>query len=216
MDETQKWKETLVCALRFAWRNCLAFAACSALYLAASQMPQYLQTGISFVVFISLCMACFFVASFSVLRRRTPVGDLLSGISAIALTFAFLVFANTVIPRVLGYPGESTRVTGPMTQIASFKTALEAFEIDCGRLPTTAEGFGALLVRPPDIEEGQWRGPYVDSIPKDMWGHDFVYRCPGIHNTNGFDIHSCGPDGVSKSGGDDADDINNWSWGGSP
>jgi hypothetical protein len=38
----------------------------------------------------------------------------------------------------------------------------------------------------------------------------YVYLCPGIHNTNGFDLYSCGFDGISKSGGNDLDDINNW------
>ncbi len=103
------------------------------------------------------------------------------------------------------------RVTAPLTQIASFRVALEAFETDCGHLPSTAEGLAPLIKRPPDIPESVWRGPYLDAIPKDMWGHDFIYRCPGQHDTNGFDIYSLGPDGVSKTGGDDPDDVNNWS-----
>ncbi len=45
----------------------------------------------------------------------------------------------------------------------------------------------------------------------DSWNNAFVYQCPGAHNTNAFDIYSLGPDGVSKTGGGDPDDINNWS-----
>ena len=97
------------------------------------------------------------------------------------------------------------------TQIAAFTTALETFKVDSGRFPSTAEGLAVLTARPADLTEKQWRGPYLDAaIPKDPWGHDYVYRYPGIHNTNGFDIYSCGLDGVSKSGGEDADDIANW------
>ena len=44
----------------------------------------------------------------------------------------------------------------------------------------------------------------------DPWGNEYFYRGPGIHHTNGFDIYSCGADGLSKSGGCDPDDINNW------
>lgn len=94
--------------------------------------------------------------------------------------------------------------------LQELKTGLNRFEIDCGHYPSTAENLSALVVRPTDIPEGQWHGPYLASIPKDQWGHDFIYRCPGIHNTNGYDFYSCGPDGVSKSGGDDPDDIHNW------
>ena len=85
-----------------------------------------------------------------------------------------------------------------MTTIANFTYALQQFEVDCGRFPTTAEGLSALSVRPAGIPETRWH-PYLESIPKDPWGHDFVYRCPGQHNTNGFDICSSGPDRLSKA-----------------
>jgi general secretion pathway protein G len=85
------------------------------------------------------------------------------------------------------------------------------FDVDCGRYPTTSEGLAALINRPPDISSGKWQ-KYLDvgRIPADPWGHPYVYRCPGLHNTNTFDLYSCGPDGKSLSGGDDPDDINNW------
>jgi len=96
-------------------------------------------------------------------------------------------------------------------QIASFKTALDALHEDCGRFPTTEEGLSALCIRPAAISEAKWRGPYLDApVPLDPWGHAYAYRCPGAHNTNGFDLFSSGPDGISKSGGDDADDIASW------
>jgi general secretion pathway protein G len=97
--------------------------------------------------------------------------------------------------------------------IAEFKTALDAFEVDCGRYPSTSEGSSALITRPPNLGVDQWRGPYLQThaIPSDPWGHQFVYLCPGKHNTDAFDLYSFGPDGMSKTGGEDADDINSWS-----
>jgi type II secretion system protein G len=79
-------------------------------------------------------------------------------------------------------------------------------------IPSAAEGLVPLIVRPYDIPEQRWRGPYllVDKIPKDRWGHEYVYRFPGVHNRNGFDIYSLGPDGKSKTGGDDPDDVRTW------
>lgn len=44
----------------------------------------------------------------------------------------------------------------------------------------------------------------------DPWDNPYVYHCPGIHNPDSFDLYCCGADGVSKSGGDDYDDVNNW------
>jgi type II secretion system protein G len=95
---------------------------------------------------------------------------------------------------------------------AGHKTVLGMFKMDCGRYPTTEEGLNALITRPKDMPVHEWHGPYFDppELPKDPWGHDYVYRCPGIHNPDGFDLFSCGPDGVSKTSGDDEDDFNNW------
>ncbi len=90
------------------------------------------------------------------------------------------------------------------------QTALDEFSNDCSRYPTTAEGFAALMQCPTNISEGRWHGPYFNQIPKDPWGRNYVYRCPGIHHTNSFDLYSCGFDGISKTGGEDPDDINNW------
>jgi general secretion pathway protein G len=95
--------------------------------------------------------------------------------------------------------------------MGAFSIALKMFNDDCGRYPTTAEGLAALIKRPQDIPPEKWH-KYLDveHIPTDPWGHAYVYRYPGVHNTNAFDIYSCGPDGKSQSGGDDPDDINNW------
>lgn len=95
---------------------------------------------------------------------------------------------------------------------AGHKTILGMFKVDCGRYPTTQEGLIALMIRPENIRAREWHGPYFDTpeLPKDPWGRDYVYRCPGIHNPDGFDLFSFGPDGVSKTEGDDPDDINNW------
>ena len=44
----------------------------------------------------------------------------------------------------------------------------------------------------------------------DGWGNTFVYRFPGRHNPDSFDLYSLGADGKSQTDGDDPDDIANW------
>ena len=63
------------------------------------------------------------------------------------------------------------------------------------------------MTRPRDVEEGRWKGPYIDKISVDPWGNGFVYRFPSVQKSNKFDLYSCGPDGVSHTGGYDLDDI---------
>ena len=105
---------------------------------------------------------------------------------------------------------DGARLSAARYDLLSIKTAFEAFAVDCRRYPTTSEGFAALLSCPTNISLSRWRGPYLERKPIDPWGDEYVYRYPGIHNKDSFDIYSCGADGISKSGGNDLDDINNW------
>jgi general secretion pathway protein G len=36
---------------------------------------------------------------------------------------------------------------------------------------------------------------YLPKKQKDPWNRDFILRCPGTVNTDGFDVVSLGPDG---------------------
>jgi general secretion pathway protein G len=126
-----------------------------------------------------------------------------ASILALAIDVGWRLFAPSPPPA---------RIGRPVDFFASHKTVLGMYKVDCGRYPTTEEGLNALIKCPANLPASEWRGPYFDppQLPKDPWDRGYVYRCPGIHNTDGFDLFSCGPDGVSKTGGDDADDINNW------
>lgn len=91
--------------------------------------------------------------------------------------------------------GHSQRapVTAAMMQIANFRTALDAFRTDNGFYPRGSNALLGLLERP--AGGTNWRGPYIESLPKDPWGHAYVYQCPGRHNTNSYDLSSAGPPG---------------------
>jgi len=43
-------------------------------------------------------------------------------------------------------------------------------------------------------------------VPLDPWGKAYVYRSPGQHNSEDYDLLSTGPDGIEGT----ADDISNW------
>jgi len=136
-----------------------------------------------------------------------------SGLPARAFTLIELLLvvailatlAALVVPKFTKR-SEQAKVTAAHTDIANIELALDAFEVDCGRFPTTEEGLRALLDQPSSTTG--WQGPYVKrGMPKDPWGNFYMYRYPGQHNTRGYDLYSFGPDG--QEGG--ADDIDNWS-----
>ncbi len=106
--------------------------------------------------------------------------------------------------------GRSTTHGSAENEIRMFSGALETFRLEYGRYPNQSEGLIALVTRPADVAESKWRPYFTQLHGTDPWGHDYVYRFPGIHNKGSFDLFSLGEDGVSKSGGVDADDINSW------
>lgn len=114
------------------------------------------------------------------------------------------VLAAVVAPKFTAR-SEQARITAATTDISNLEVALDAFEIDVGRYPTNEEGLRA-LVQPPGTVRN-WRGPYIKrGVPNDPWGNPYVYRYPGRHNTDSYDLYSLGPDGRES-----ADDITNWS-----
>lgn len=110
-----------------------------------------------------------------------------------------------VVPRLTGRSQQARIATAQADINANLSVALDLFEFDNGRNPTTQEGLAALLKSPPNAP--RWNGPYLKKgIPPDPWGHPYQYRSPGRHNTEDYDLFSYGPDGAEGGG----DDITNW------
>ena len=105
-------------------------------------------------------------------------------------------------PRVLNYLSES-KVKAAKIQMQSFASALDLFNLDVGRYPSTAEGLTA-LVRP-TAGLAAWNGPYLKGniVPNDPWNNPYVYRAPGEHGA--YDIVSYGADGQEGGSGVAAD-----------
>lgn len=113
------------------------------------------------------------------------------------------VLAALVLPRFMGRT-QQARETAARADVSNISTALNAFEIDTGRYPTTEEGLAALIDPPANVQN--WRGPYLQrGLPRDPWGNPYQYRYPGQRNPRGFDLFSTGPDGREGN-----DDIGNW------
>ena len=121
--------------------------------------------------------------------------ELLVVVAIIGLLAAF------VGPRVFGHLGKS-EVTTAKAQIEALVRALDAYRLDMGNYPDTAQGLQALVVRPADA--AKWNGPYLQKdVPLDPWGHPYLYKFPGAQHE--FDLISYGRDGVPGGTGEDAD-----------
>lgn len=140
-------------------------------------------------------------------KARTPKRNSNGGFTLIELLLVLVILgilAALVVPKFSGRT-EQARTTAAQSQIATFGTALDAFEVDNGYYPKGRNGLQDLVQQPRDAQN--WRGPYLKGeIPLDPWLNPYTYECPGKHNPSGYDVMSFGPDG--REGGDD--DITNW------
>jgi len=133
-----------------------------------------------------------------VLRRRAQAAFTLVELLLVLVILGIL--AALVLPKFTGRT-EQARTTAAQTQISTFGTALDAYEVDTGSYPRGNDGLNQLIMQPSDVTN--WRGPYLKSdIPLDPWGHPYIYEFPGKVNPSGYDIRSMGPDGQAGTNDD--------------
>ena len=127
--------------------------------------------------------------------------EILVVITIIALIMSLGRPARSQLPRRI--EGQAAKI-----QIQSLGSALDLFNLDTGRYPSTGEGLTAPVQSPGTIPS--WNGPYLKGgvVPNDPWGHPYVYRLPGEHGP--YDIMSYGSDG-QEGGTGTAADITSWS-----
>jgi|YNPBryantNP2012_1023418.scaffolds.fasta_scaffold13301_3 general secretion pathway protein G len=136
--------------------------------------------------------------------RSSNHGRRSAGFTLVELLLVLVILgtlAALVLPRFAG-TSERARKTAALTQISTFKTALNAYEVDNGSYPKSLQD---LVEQPRDAQN--WHGPYLDgAVPLDPWKNAYIYVYPGRHNPNGYDLSSMGPDGREGT----EDDITNW------
>ena len=121
------------------------------------------------------------------------------------------ILAAVVVPKIMDRPDQA-RVVAAQADIRNIAQALKIYRLDNHTYPTTDQGLQALIQKPTSAPlPPNWKsGGYLERLPKDPWGNDYVYECPGRLNPSSYDLISPGPDGKAGS----EDDITNVSGGG--
>ena len=131
-------------------------------------------------------------------NRRGKGGYSLMEILIVLAIMGMLV--AIVGPKMLGFMS-GAKLKAAHAQMVTLKQALEAVNLDIGRYPSDQEGL-SLLAASPGGGVANWNGPYMDRVPKDPWGNDFVYNIvPGGEPK----ITSLGADGKPGGTGNDSD-----------
>ena len=138
----------------------------------------------------------------SVNRRRR---DAFTLIEVLVVIIVIAILATLVGPSLFRNVGDARTATA-RTQIETFGTALDAYRLDNGTYPTTAQGLDALWQKPSIDPPANWRSPYLrKAVPKDPWGREYLYVAPGRVNPEGYDLLSYGADGKAGGEGENAD-----------
>lgn len=116
------------------------------------------------------------------------------------------ILASLVVPQIMHRPDQA-RIVKVKQDILSIQSALDLYKLDNGNYPSTDQGLAALVTKPSMAPiPANWKH-YLQSVPRDPWGREYLYLNPGEHAE--VDIFSFGADG--KPGGTGANaEIGNW------
>jgi len=117
------------------------------------------------------------------------------------------ILAAIVAPNVIGRIDDA-QITRVQQDLRGIESALKFYRLDNFTYPSSEQGLQALVTRPGDPNIRNWNaGGYLDRLPKDPWGKQYLYLNPGQNGE--IDIYTFGRDGRPGGEGIDAD-LGNW------
>lgn len=134
------------------------------------------------------------------MNTRTRRNSAFTLIEIMVVVIILGILAAAIIPQFMGTTTDA-KISTAKSDISTLENAIERFNLNMDRYPSSDEGLKVLAEAPPG-EEGKWRGPYVKIVRPDPWGNPYQYRVPGAHHTSSYDLWS--------TGGDTGKEIGNW------
>ncbi|GLS03162.1 type II secretion system protein GspG [Chitiniphilus shinanonensis] len=140
--------------------------------------------------------------------RRPALARGFTLIEILVVITILAILGALVVPKIMDRPNEA-RVVAAQQDIRTLIQALKLYKLDNGRYPSTEQGLRALIEKPSAAPvPNNWKnGGYLEKLPKDPWGGDYLYLNPGLKGE--IDVMSYGADGQQGGEGFDAD-IGSW------
>jgi general secretion pathway protein G len=114
------------------------------------------------------------------------------------------LLAAIIVPKVMSRPDEA-RAVAAKADIAAITQALKLYRLDNVAYPSTEQGLQALVTRPATqpIPVNWKQGGYLDRVPRDPWGREYLYLNPGVRGE--IDVFTLGADGQPGGEGTNGD-----------
>lgn len=122
-------------------------------------------------------------------------------IEIVVVMVILAILGGVVAPALIGRITQA-EAAAAKADFKNIETALKLYRLDNSNYPTTEQGLSALVYAPTSdpVPRNYKSDGYLDSLPKDPWGFEYLYVYPGDHGK--FDICSLGADGIE--GGEDS------------
>lgn len=116
----------------------------------------------------------------------------------ILLVLGILVILGGIVGVSVLQMQRSAYERAAKTQLHAFESAITAYQLDIGRVPSELDG---LINQPQDLPNpAKWKRPYfTKAIPLDPWDNEYQYE---VLNEESYKIYSSGPDGVAQTDDD--------------
>jgi general secretion pathway protein G len=121
----------------------------------------------------------------------------------IMLVISIIVVLLGLAISKMGNPTGFAKGVAVRADVQAIGTQLKLYESMNGFLPTTEQGLQALVTQPStDPRPLRWYQLFKE-VPKDPYGNNYIYLCPGRRNPTGYDLYSAGPDRKADTADDD-------------
>lgn len=119
-------------------------------------------------------------------KRRRNHGFSILELMVVVLIMGILA---AIVTRNVLQNVDKAKVTKTRIHISQLKDAINQYKLDTNIYPDYLED---LVIQPANV--AGWTEPYIEAIPLDGWGNEFVYFPPERGSRN-FEIISYGADG---------------------